>query len=403
MLSRKSLVPKGLQSFQFNIPSSIDEYEETTPSTEEEYYKPYQPKVTQQTTTYQPPPYAPQPKKKKKPKTPPTSPLPEYLRHEIRDEDTFANFFDIEMRKEEKQQQFEPAPAPTIKLEPVPSPSHPSEWKSLHEELSTRQLSFSSKITPTDFEFVKFYVHAKTHSNSPSLSIFLEFAQKKLQELSSDGSNISAFLFFISSVYENHIFNALMTQVFHATEEFSVKLDKNYHHGILVSKQSTGDPRNSVFVYHHLYGILSSSTFNSEEEKSNTLTLMKVAIGMNEIFNQLHILHLKIQSLLSNELYFGLDSFEPAASMMPLYQFMAIISEISSQTDEDYGELTPNILNLANGIQPQHKEFDAVNNDISIMVMQDIGKSTSFTTPFVDNMKQNLIRVFSDIERYLMK
>lgn len=397
MSYRKSLLPKKIQSVQFNIPSSLDDYELPSSHEEEKYSKPsYQPVTEFVPSSRGAYPIIAPPPQEYQPSTS-YSQTQEYPLGFIKqepEEQRFADFFNVEMTTGP----LPPAPIPV----PAPAPeADVSEWQSLLNQMRSGNVAVkTSGFSDMDFNFMVFYANQKVHSNNNALSIFLDFIKTECDKLSPDGSDISKLLFFISNLYENYIFNTLIKYIFKATDEYVVDLDKNFHHGVFVSKEYGNNY--AVSVYHHLSAILASSHFGSEEEKRNVITLMRLAIGMNEIFNQLHIMHLKIQSLLTSALYFGPDSFEPAAGMLPLFNFMRTISELNEQVEDDYGQITPVLFNLLQSIKHQEKEFDAANNDIRITSYLDVS-STVDTNTFVSQMKEHLIHVFSDMERYLMK
>lgn len=241
----------------------------------------------------------------------------------------------------------EQPPLITIPYEPIVIKQEPfvisggydqQEWIALNEYIKRKGVGteFPAKILfsvgPKNhiFDFIGYIISTRMTRNSSTSECFVHYLNTKFEEAKNEDGiytqkEILKILRFFNHFYENQPFNMMMHTAIESIGEYEPVLNDMSHHSIFVSTEQQSNA--TIYDYHHYGAAFSRLQFASETVKGYFISIMKVVIAMSEVFNQLHLFHLKVQNSLSSHLYFGEDFYTPADSLVEAYHFMCVIAQ----------------------------------------------------------------------------
>lgn len=283
---------------------------------------------------------------------------------------------------------FPPQPVLISRGEPIVIKQEPfvisgnydqQEWISLNEHLKRKGVGteFPAKILfsvgPKDyiFDFIGYIISTRMERNSSTSECFFHYLNTKLEEAQNENGGVYTqkeilkILRFFNHFYENRPFNVMMRAAIESIGEYEPVLNDMTHHSIFVSQEQQSTA--TIYDYHHYGAAFSRLQFASEIVKGYFISIMKIVIAMSEVFNQLHLFHLKVQNSLSSHLYFREDFYTPADSLVEAYHFMCVIAQFK-------GVLIKDNFNVLMKWLTKAEKGGASNNDMKFVIPIDKSK-----------------------------
>lgn len=309
--------------------------------------------------------------KKKKKKKVHKQPKPKITPHDSYEQEDLSSEF--------KPESSETSTDFPILLKEIPGPtpiiSHdliPGEWTALNDYIINGGKSWKEEVpgslfmdrgnTSKDLEtFILYYISEKVGRNVSPFNIFLSFMHNSIHLAKYDSSKkILNFLDFMGDFYENKPFNALMMNVIGETGEYDFLFTNEMsHHKILITRDTTQRADSSYgMTYHHFAQDIANQMTLDDSKRSLFITFLKIVVGMSEIFNQLHLFHLRVQNALTSRLYFGSNDFSPTDKLLVGYHLMAVIAKFNGNYS------IGNLETFIKLIELHKKNPTDVNNDI---------------------------------------
>jgi len=262
-----------------------------------------------------------------------------------------------------------------IKTEPKTSSGdyNQEEWRLLSDYATRPESlqSFPGNILKHDnglvFGFIIYIISTRSERNTTASECFYHYINDNLVAYASGKTGrytidtIVDVIDFFNFFYENEVFNELMKNAINSIEEFDPKLNGMSHHSIFISKDESRATI-TTFDYHHYGAAFKNINFKSDLVRGYFITIMKVIVEMSEIFNQLHLYHLKIQNQLSTHLYFGEDFFSPSDRLITCYHFMCMVAGFKGYVSNDNIDIIMAWLNYPK------KTSNAPNNDLTFVI-----------------------------------
>lgn len=249
------------------------------------------------------------------------------------------------------------------------------------------------------FDFIKYIISTRMERNSSTSECFVHYLNMMFEEAKNkDGvytqKEILKVLKFFNHFYENRPFNVMMRRVIESIGEYEPVLNDMTHHSIFVSQEQQSNA--IVYDYHHYGAAFSRIQFASEIVKGYFISIMKVVIAMSEVFNQLHLFHLKVQNSLSSHLYFGEDFYTPADSLVEAYHFMGVIAEFKGQINE-------NNFNVLIKWLMKPEKGGVSNNDMKFVIPIDKSKDQSIVEMNSQIFRGSSQNILSNLKSFMLK